>query len=170
VHFTGHDGALDLTVTDVKVQINGTSGVMIADVASKSLQTGELITAADAIIANLDLSGATPTTSGNAVSWSGIAATLSDAGAPAFAGFYTPGTALDPLAVTLTVEPQQQGGATATAAPQQSGGQVQSPSNAPRTGGPLSTNDASTHSLALAATFIALAGAASLAIALTRRT
>ena len=43
----------------------------------------------------------TPGSVGLTVTWPGIAAALTDAGAPSFGGFYQPGDALDPLTVVL---------------------------------------------------------------------
>jgi hypothetical protein len=41
-------------------------------------------------------------------SWSGITAALSASGAPAFSGFYTAGTAFDPLSLQLNAAPEHQ--------------------------------------------------------------
>lgn len=101
VHFTGHDGALDVTISNPGVAIDGANASLIADVSSLG-QDGEPAEFPDVVLADLDLSGASvePDADG-VVSVSGIPATLSDAGAPAFGGFYDAGEALDPVSFTV---------------------------------------------------------------------
>ncbi|TDC45726.1 hypothetical protein E1212_28445, partial [Jiangella ureilytica] len=112
VYFAGHDmGAgplLELTVTDPRVTVtSATDGVLVADVVSKSLDSGELVTYDDVELADLDLTGHPLTFDGGTVSATGVPATLTAAGVPAFANFYAAGTALDPLTFTATLEEQQ---------------------------------------------------------------
>ncbi|WP_116949299.1 HtaA domain-containing protein [Jiangella endophytica] len=109
VYFAGHDmGAgplLELTVTDPRVTVtSATEGVLIADVVSKSLDSGELVTYDDVELAGLDLSDHPLTFDGDTVSAAGVPATLTEAGVPAFANFYAAGTVLDPLTFTATLE------------------------------------------------------------------
>nr|WP_246400976.1 HtaA domain-containing protein [Jiangella mangrovi] len=109
VRFAGHDmGAgplLQLTLTDPRVQVtSATDGVLVADVVSKSLDSGELVTYDDVELADLDLTGHPLTFDGDTVSAAGVPATLTADGVPAFANFYTAGTALDPLSFTATLE------------------------------------------------------------------
>ncbi|MFI5430264.1 HtaA domain-containing protein [Aeromicrobium sp. UC242_57] len=54
VHFTGHAGALDLKISDPRVEITGDKGVLVADVVSKSLDSTELTTYDDVELAALD--------------------------------------------------------------------------------------------------------------------
>jgi hypothetical protein len=103
VQFTGHDGLLDMTIDDIRVTLTGSGGTLVADVVSKSLSTGQLTTYDDvefATLADTDLTGADGTATGT-----GIGATLTTAGAPAFADFYPAGTALDPLSFSVTTAP-----------------------------------------------------------------
>ncbi|MDX2377500.1 HtaA domain-containing protein [Microbacterium sp. LRZ72] len=92
--FTGHDGALDLTISAPRIQVNGSQASLIADVSSKNLD-GSTYSRSGIVFATLALPA--PTTSSGVLSWSGASATLTAAGAEAFGGFYEAGTALDPV-------------------------------------------------------------------------
>lgn len=109
VHFTGHYSgevpALDMTVADPRVLLEGETGTVFADVTSKSLETGEVVDYPGVEFAALDTSEVAPSFEGEAVSLAGIPAELTAAGAEAFAGFYTAGTALDPVGVLAAFEP-----------------------------------------------------------------
>ncbi len=106
VQFTGHDSGsgplLFLSIEDIRVKLTGTGGELVADVVSKSLSSGENTTYDDVHLASL---GAVDLTGGDPVTGAGIAATLTEPGAPAFAGFYGAGTALDPLSFTVSPAP-----------------------------------------------------------------
>jgi hypothetical protein len=101
VRFTGHDGALDLTISDVRVETAGDAGTLQADVRSKNMGTGQFEDYPDVDFATLDLTGAAVTPAPSQVAIGPIAATLTADGAAAFAGFYTAGTALDPVNLVL---------------------------------------------------------------------
>lgn len=101
VRFTGHAGELELIISDPSVQIDGSTGTLTADVSSLSPE-GELAEFPGAVLGDLDISGVTlePDADGM-VAVSGVPAVLSDAGAPAFGGFYDAGEALDPVSFTV---------------------------------------------------------------------
>lgn len=105
VDFEGHDMGsgplLVVTVTNIRINLSGATGTLVADVTSKSLETGEVGTYTGVTLANL--SGASATEGDGEVSWSGIATALTADGVPAFAGFYEAGTALDPVSFSLTL-------------------------------------------------------------------
>jgi hypothetical protein len=110
VHFTGHFSggvpALDVTISDPRVILGGATGTVFADVASKAFTPGEPESFPDAEFAALDTSTAPPEFEGQeAVSVRNIPAELTEEGAEAFAGFYTEGTALDPVSVTAAFNP-----------------------------------------------------------------
>jgi len=110
VHFTGHYDpsevpALDMTVADPRVVLDGEAGAVFADVKSKSLTTGETVDYPGVEMATLDTSEVAPSFEGEAVSLAGIPAELTAEGAEAFAGFYSAGAALDPLGVVAAFEP-----------------------------------------------------------------
>ena len=104
VRFTGHHGALDLSITSPRVDIGGVKDVLRADVVSKSLSTGEVTSYPNVALVELNLTGVTPTTGANSVTYTGVPTTLLDTGAAAFAGFYGAGTAFDPVTFTLELE------------------------------------------------------------------
>ncbi|MCF3104419.1 HtaA domain-containing protein [Streptomyces roseoverticillatus] len=108
VHFTGHkkpDGSyeLDLTLSRPTVRIAGASGTLYADTVSKAKGTGEVTRASQVPVAALDLKGVNMRGAGTAVSLANVPATLTADGAKAFAGYYTAGTALDPVALSADV-------------------------------------------------------------------
>lgn len=96
VSFSGHGGILDLTISNVRVQVNSAStGSLIADVASSDME-GTKNQQSGVTIASLNLTG-TKSTTGGTVTWTGASASLTSAGASAFGGFYTAGDAMDPV-------------------------------------------------------------------------
>ncbi|WP_164863675.1 HtaA domain-containing protein [Agromyces sp. LHK192] len=99
VHFTGHAGQLDLTIANPRVQVNGGSAVLIADLSSKGMNGAAGVDASGIVIATLGLPEAS--VSGDEISWSGASATLTAAGAEAFGGFYQAGQALDPVSFSF---------------------------------------------------------------------
>jgi len=101
VSFTGHDGVLDLRVSNPRVVVDGSSGMLVVDVQSSDME-GNKSSSSGVAFASLDLSGK-KSTSGSTITWSGVPATLTAAGARAFAGFYEAGTALSPVTVSLPV-------------------------------------------------------------------
>jgi hypothetical protein len=101
VRFVGHEGALDLTVADVRVDVDGASGALVADVSSKALDDEEVVEYPDVELASLDLTAVDPVEASGFLTWTDVPATLTTDGAPAFADFYPAGTALDPLTITL---------------------------------------------------------------------
>lgn len=95
VHFTGHDGILQTTLSNPRVEVtDASSGVLIVDVQSQDMEGNDL-SASGVTFANLSFS-----------SWAqdgGTAqATLTGAGAEAFAGFYSAGESLDSLTVSVS--------------------------------------------------------------------
>ncbi len=97
VHFSGHDGELDMTLDDLAVEVTPEGADVFADVASKSLSDGALVGYPNVNLADLDVSGVTPATVADVTGWAAIPAKLTAAGVPAFANFYTAGQALDPF-------------------------------------------------------------------------
>jgi len=98
VSFDGHDGALDFDLSNPRVELNGTQSVVRATMVSKDMTTGEVKSYDNVVVANLDSDSGTYAAANGTSTWSAIPSTLSAAGAPAFAGFYAAGTALDPVA------------------------------------------------------------------------
>lgn len=109
VLFEGHvygdaEPLLRMTVADPRVEIDGDTGTLYADVVSKSLTDEELVTYDDVAFADLDLSGVSHELDEGVLSWDAIPATLTADGVPAFADFYGAGEQLDPISLTVSVD------------------------------------------------------------------
>ncbi|CAL9292352.1 hypothetical protein SUDANB148_02026 [Streptomyces sp. SudanB148_2056] len=116
VRFTGHrtdSGAyqLDLTLSSPTVAVSGGSGTLYVDVTSKAKDTGAITTARQVPFASLSLSGIDMRGGGTSVVLNNLPATLTAQGATSFAGYYTAGTALDPVSLSADVR-QPRGEAT----------------------------------------------------------
>lgn len=106
VRFTGHkksDGSyeLDLTISRPTVRIQGGSGTLYADMTSKERGSGRVTTAAQVPLAALGLSGIDMRGGTTPVALTNIPATLTAQGAKSFAGYYTAGTPLDPVSLSV---------------------------------------------------------------------
>ncbi|MFJ9897312.1 HtaA domain-containing protein [Streptomyces sp. NPDC091280] len=109
VHFVGHkksDGGyeLDLTLSRPTVRISGSAGTLYLDVTSKAKGTGTVTTSSQVPFANLSLGGIDMKGGGTAVVLNNLPATLTSQGARSFAGYYTAGTALDPVSLSADVK------------------------------------------------------------------
>ncbi|MFJ9028580.1 HtaA domain-containing protein [Streptomyces sp. NPDC102274] len=109
VRFVGHlkaDGTheLDLTISRPTVRISGGSGTLHADMTSKPKGSGKVTSASQVPLATLDLSGIGMKGGGSPVVLTGVPATLTAQGATAFAGYYTAGTPLDPVSLSVDVK------------------------------------------------------------------
>ncbi|MGW6918772.1 HtaA domain-containing protein [Kitasatospora sp. NPDC054939] len=108
VRFTGHPenggNALDLSIGRLtfRAQQGGAAG-LYADVSSKSKETGKVSSASQAKLADLSLSGVDLRGASGSLTLSSVPATLTDAGARAFGNFYTAGTQLDPLTLSVNL-------------------------------------------------------------------
>jgi hypothetical protein len=92
VHFTGHDGVLDVDFANPSIRVTSpTTGTLAVNVDGKD----------PVVIATLDLASATTTSTAGSTSFAGTPATLTAAGAAAFGGFYPAGTSLDPVSFTI---------------------------------------------------------------------
>ncbi len=98
VHFSGHEGQLDLKIWSPRIEITPEGAALYAEVTSRSLQEGaSLVHYPNAKLADLDIDAATPTVDSTTTTWSALPAALTPEGVQPFAGFYTAGTALDPV-------------------------------------------------------------------------
>jgi hypothetical protein len=95
----GH-GINEVRLSDIEIELNGSESWLVADVRT---EIGPPAESKDVRVAALDPSAVTPTysTDGNAVTWSEVPATLTEAGATSFAGFYEAGEALDPVTIAV---------------------------------------------------------------------
>ncbi|MFF4140058.1 HtaA domain-containing protein [Streptomyces sp. NPDC001698] len=105
VNFKGHQGegdggeyGLDLTLDTVRAALDGGSGELTADVTNLGEKSPNVV------LADLKAGSARLTAKNDVINLNDVTATLTEAGARAFGGFYDKGTALDPvnLSVTLT--------------------------------------------------------------------
>ena len=107
VHFSGHGGSLEMTVSNPRVELDGLGGTLYADVVSKSLSTGNTESYPGVDLAELDLTGITPLAGEETLTWSAIPAVLTANGEPVFGGFYMAGTALDPVTLLADFGPAE---------------------------------------------------------------
>ncbi|MFJ5223777.1 HtaA domain-containing protein [Streptomyces sp. NPDC088400] len=109
VRFVGHrkgDGSyeLDLTISRPTVRISADgSGTLHADMTSRAKGAGKVNRTSQVPLAELDLSGIDMTGGSSPVTLTGVPATLTSQGAEAFAGYYTEGTELDPVSLSVDV-------------------------------------------------------------------
>ncbi|CAL9421754.1 hypothetical protein SUDANB21_01867 [Streptomyces sp. enrichment culture] len=102
VTFKGHEHddaySLDLTFSDLRVNLTQGRGTLSADVDDLGTTTR------DVVLAELSAPSAALTAQDDVIALDGVTATLTEAGAEAFGGFYAAGAELDPvsLAVALT--------------------------------------------------------------------
>jgi hypothetical protein len=109
VHFVGHKEAngtyqLDLTLSRPTVRISGATGTLYLDVVSKAKGTGTVTTSSQVPFASLSLGGINMKGGGTSVVLNNLPATLTAQGAKSFAGYYTAGTALDPVSLTADIQ------------------------------------------------------------------
>ncbi|MGW8952800.1 HtaA domain-containing protein [Streptomyces sp. NPDC055709] len=108
VHFLGHrkpDGTheLDLAISRPTVRISGGRGTLHVDMTSKARGGGRVTTSTQVPFAALNLSGIDMRGGTSPLGLVDIPATLTSQGATAFAGYYTAGTSLDPVSLSVDV-------------------------------------------------------------------
>ncbi|ROV66860.1 HtaA domain-containing protein [Streptomyces globisporus] len=106
VHFTGHkkaDGGneLDLTISRPAIRISGGSGMLHADMVSKERGTGKVSNRSQVPLAELGLGGIDMKGGSTPIALTNVPTTLTAEGASAFAGYYTEGTPLDPVSLSV---------------------------------------------------------------------
>lgn len=101
VAFTGHDGALDLTLSNPTINLTSAKrAVLSVSYASTDMATGKW-TRGTAAIATVDLSRAKRVAKpGGAVQWQGATTALTQEGVAVFQDFYETGQVLDPITFT----------------------------------------------------------------------
>ncbi|MER8117740.1 HtaA domain-containing protein [Streptomyces sp. NPDC094031] len=101
VNFKGHESdgtyGLDLTLSDLHARLNHGTGTLTADVTSLGKKSE------DVVLADLKAKSTGLTAKNDVITVNGVTATLTDAGAKAFSGYYTKGTALDPVALSVAL-------------------------------------------------------------------
>ncbi|MEU3986525.1 HtaA domain-containing protein [Streptomyces sp. NPDC026672] len=137
VHFTGHreaDGSyrLDLALSRPTVRISGARGTLYLDVTSRARGTGTVTTSAQVPFASLALDGITMKGGGTRVVLNNVPATLTAQGATSFAGYYTAGTALDPVNLSADVLPAAGATPVPATSPENKAPENKSPEKKPR--------------------------------------
>ncbi|MEU9637724.1 HtaA domain-containing protein [Streptomyces tendae] len=139
VHFLGHRTSagshqLDLTLSRPTVSISGSTGTLHVDVVSKAKDTGAVTTSRQVPFASLSLGGIDMRGGGTTVALNNLPATLTAEGARSFAGYYTAGTALDPVSLSADVQASAPGQKQPSATPSAS---AESPKPAKTSGGAI---------------------------------
>ncbi|MFJ7196855.1 MULTISPECIES: HtaA domain-containing protein [unclassified Streptomyces] len=139
VRFLGHeeDGAytLDLSLTGMEIQVNGTKGTLIADVSTKDRKTKKVSTYTGLALADLKPAKGQLAARNGVVNLSAVPATLTADGTKAFGGMYRAGEQLDALTVAVALDKDAElpgtsggsgeaGGSTATGGGSVGGGSV----------------------------------------------
>ena len=106
MYFYGHDDGtgptLEIYVEKPRLVINGDNSVLIADVSSRL--GGELVEYPGVELVSVDTSDLDLDPNGRGiVKVNNLSTTLTEDGAEAFAGFYGPGTAFDPISAKFKV-------------------------------------------------------------------
>lgn len=112
VRFTGHKGTLNTLLANPRLEVNGSTGTLYLSVTSNDMNSGNATHYGEIAFATIDTSSLA--LNGSAISLSGASATLTEAGAAAFAGFYKAGESLDPISFTGTLGSQTVTGASQT--------------------------------------------------------
>ncbi len=121
--FTGHSGLLSVNISNPRIQVNsGGSATLIVNVRATNPDGSPSVNANGVAFANLSLPAANE--SGNRISWTGVSATLTAAGAKAFAGFYEAGAALDPLSFSFPLGAEVECDSTTTGSLAATGGET----------------------------------------------
>ncbi|WP_172801278.1 HtaA domain-containing protein [Arcanobacterium phocae] len=102
VHFTGHDGILDMTISNPSIAINGNRGSLYMTVSGSDM-SGKKFNLGRVNFATITFSGVNVTD--GALNFSGASVNLTDAGAKAFAGFYKAGEQLAPMSSSVKLVP-----------------------------------------------------------------
>lgn len=109
VRFLGHKEGdaytLDLSLSHLKIQADGTKGKLVADVSSKDRETKKTSTFTGLAVADLKLPAGGLTAKNGVVTLSGVPASLTADGATkAFGGMYQAGEQLDALTVAVSLD------------------------------------------------------------------
>jgi hypothetical protein len=92
--------ALDMTLSDPRVELTEDGGFLYAKMASRPIEGGEIVDLPDVKVAALDIEPHEPATAGGVTTWSDLAATMTPEGSTVFT--YPIGTALDPVSFGYT--------------------------------------------------------------------
>lgn len=103
VHFTGHDGVLDLTLANPTVEFEGGgTAALLLDARSTDMEGEVAVDTAQEWVGEIALGDLTP--ADGVLDLADQPTTLTNSGAAAFAGFYEAGVELDPVNITLGLD------------------------------------------------------------------
>ena len=101
IHFTGHDGVLDLTLANPTIEFEGDGkAALMLDAKSTDMEGKVAVDSTQEWVGSVTVKDALAP-SGDKLELSGLATELTNSGADAFAGFYEAGTKLDPISLAL---------------------------------------------------------------------
>jgi len=101
VHFTGHDGVLDLTLANPTIEFEGGgSAALLLDARSTDMEGEVAVDTMQEWVGEVAV-GDEPSVTDGAIELAGLSTTLTNSGATAFAGFYEAGVELDPVGLVL---------------------------------------------------------------------
>ena len=172
-HLTGGQYVLDLKLSGVEVEVNGTRGTLVADVSTKDRETGKTATYQNLGIASLTVPAGALTAQADVVKLTGVPAKLTAEGTKAFGGMYPAGEELDPVTVAVSLDEDAElpggsggtsgsGGSAGGSTEGGSAGTTTGGGTVGGTGGALAStgSEVPTTALAAASAGIAVAGAA----------
>lgn len=99
IRFTGHEGALDTTVSKPRIEFSDGDALLLLDIEGAT-QDGRDVIRVAVPFAELDLDEVTPATGDGVIELADIPATLTDEGSAVF-GTYPAGEELDPVTLVL---------------------------------------------------------------------
>lgn len=102
VRWTGHEGALDMTMSDPRLIIDGDDARLTVNVISRSESTGELIPYGEIPLVTIALRADALRVADGRTSWSALATALTADGARAFSRNYPTGNPMDSVSTTYT--------------------------------------------------------------------
>ncbi len=105
IHFTGHDGALDMILANPSIALSGDGTAQLLLDTKSQRATGEIaIDETQAYIGKIEGIGQTDPASG-AIAFESAPAVLTSDGATAFGDYYSSGDELDPLTLSVQLGP-----------------------------------------------------------------
>lgn len=103
LHFTGHDGVLDLTLANPTIEVEGDgSAALLLDAKSTDME-GEVSLDAEQVWVGDIASGADTAVTDGKLTLADLPVVLTNEGVEGFAGFYEAGVELDPITLDLEV-------------------------------------------------------------------
>ncbi|PRI10266.1 HtaA domain-containing protein [Leucobacter massiliensis] len=121
VHFTGHEGVLDLTLANPTVEFEGDgTAALLLDARSTDVEGEVTVDAEQEWVGEVTVADPLAP-QGGALRLSDLPTSLTNSGAKAFAGFYEAGAELDPLTLSLEFDACDAAGAAAPAPADEAG-------------------------------------------------